>query len=313
MLYCFFRSCDRQDFDIQIPERVFERLNILEKDLSFKARNGSSLSFDYRVTNAKEQIKFDASIEKDRLHSVLSYKKDDFGWVEVSNFDIDFQEVIDKKNMNFIVEKHAKTLKRKFDVKTVGRIADILEGLPELLFNELDQKEYMDESTLSIFYHLAAFNTARRAYESRQSADCQCEINHKYLSGKSPFFCVEDLIVSADWAYNLIVEKSKIKKSQGHQFNPETLLTYLSKESGKVVSVYKLDKLLRNELVSFWRKLNEKERQKILSESHSISEVPRLRNGNEHAWDMWLALFYTGWNDGLGGSCWSLDIVFGSD
>ena len=148
-------SCNLQDNDIQIPERVFGKLDILQKDLTLDAKDGSSLSFEYQVTDAKELIKLKTRIENNRYYSEILYWSGELGWIEANVFDIDIQEIIDKINMNIIIEKHAKTLKKKFDVKTVSRIADILEGLPELLYNELGKKEYTNESTLSVLYHAA--------------------------------------------------------------------------------------------------------------------------------------------------------------
>jgi len=283
-------SCNMQDYDIQIPERVFGRLNILQKDLTLDVKERGSLSFEYQVTGTREQIKLETKIANNRYHSVLSYRSDESGWIDASVFDIDLQEVIDKKNMNIIIEKHAKTLKKKFDVSTVSRIADILEGLPELLYNELGREEYNNESTFSVFYHLATFNTVRRSFESR-SRDCQCDINPKYLSGTSPFFCAEDIMVSADWAYEFISEKSAVNKFAGKQFNPKSSLKYLSNEFGRLVSASKIDKLLREELESFLRKLNEKERQQLMNEHYTLSMVPMLKSGSEgddYPWWQWL-------------------------
>jgi hypothetical protein len=302
LLYCIvLGSCDKQDYDIQISERVFGRLNILEKDLALEVKDGSSLSFDYQVTGAKEQIRLDTKSENNRFRSVLSYNNEESGWIDVSVFEIDLKEVIGKANMNIIVEKQAKTLKKKFDVSTVSRIGDILEGLPELLYNELGQKEYNNELTLSLFYHLAAFNTARRSYESR-SRDCQCEVNPNYLSSKSPFFCAEDIMVSTDWAYDLIKKKSEIKKSEKYQFNPETLLKYLRSESGQLVSASKIDKLLREELGYFWRKLDVKERQQINNENYTLSMVPMITTRSET---------YDGWPGDP--ECWLFNVRAGSD
>ena len=61
--------------------------------------------------------------------------------------------------MNDIVEKHAETLKKKLDIAIINRVGNILEGLPEILYKKLGRNEYNNELTLSIFYHLAAFNT----------------------------------------------------------------------------------------------------------------------------------------------------------
>ena len=296
-------SCNMQDYDIQIPERVFGKLNILEKDLTLDIKDGCSLSFEYQVTGAKEYIKLETYIEKDRYHSILFYKTELSGLDNVSVFDIDLQEVINKKNMNIIIEKQAKTLKKKYDVTIVGRIADILEGLPELLYNELGRKEYNNESSLSLFYHLAAFNTARRSYESR-SKDCQCDINPKYVSGESPFFCAEDIMVSADWAYDLIREKSLIRKSEGYQINPETLLKYLSNESGQLVSASKVEKLLRDELDAFWKKFNAKEKQQFSNKFFTLSMVPMITTRSEE------------WPDSFGEyltNCWYYGVSQGSD
>jgi hypothetical protein len=283
LLSCItLESCELQEYDIQIPESIFGKLNISQKDLTLEAKDGNIISFEYQVTDSKELIKLKTYVENDRYHSTLSYKNGELGWINTSVFDIDLQELTNKKNMNIIVEKHAKMLKKKFDATIVSRIADILEGIPELLYNELERKDYYNESNLSIFYHLAVFNTARRAYESRRSSDCQCEINHKYLSGTSPFFCAEDIVVSADWAYDLIKEKSLVNKIAGQQFIPKLSLKYLSGRSGQYISASKIDKLLKEELDLFYRKLKTKERQQIYNQNLTISKIPTITTRSEY-------------------------------
>jgi len=297
-------SCNMQDYDIQIPERVFGKLDILQNDLTVEVKDGNILSFEYQVTDAKDQIKLETKIDNKRFLSVLSYKYEESGWADISVFDIDLQEVVEKKNMNIIVEKHAKTLKKKFDVSIVGRIADILEGVPELLYNELGKKEYTNESTLSIFYHLAAFSTARRSYESR-SRDCQCDVNPNYINGSSPFFCAEDIMISADWAYDFISEKTLVNKIADKQFNPKSTLKYLSSESGRLVSASKINKLLREELVSFLKNFSEKERQQLTNKKSTLSMVPMMTTRSEEvSWWEWLTYDLT---------CLIWGVTYGSD
>ena len=150
-----------------------------------------------------------------------------------------------------------------------------------MLYNELGQKEYNNESTFSVFYHLAAFNTARRSLEKRWSGDCQCSFNSSYLYGKTPFFCTEDVMVSADWFYDFIMEKSEINKFGGIQFTPKSLLKYLSDNSGQFVSASIVDKLLREELDFFLRKRSIKERQKIISENTTLPMVETVKTRSE--------------------------------
>ena len=310
-------SCNLQEYDIQVPERVYGRLNVLQKDLAFEAQEGSLL-FEYQVTGTREQVKLETKIANNRYHSVLQYRNDGLRWIDASFFDIDLQEVIDKKNMNIIIEKHAKTLKKKLDVKTVNRIADILEGIPEMLYNELGQKEYNNESTLSVFYHLAAFNTVRRSYEKRWSGDCQCGVNSSYLGNESLFFCAEDIMVSADWLYNFIAEKSAIKRSEGHQFNPKSLLKYLEKESGRLVSVSAAEKLLRDELSYFWKNINAKEKQQISNKNFTLPMVPTVMTRSEYdGWpidpECWLYGVSSGGDCGCcsnySGPCWECNLI----
>ena len=295
-------SCNMQDYDIQIPERVFGKLDILLKDLTVEVKDGNILSFEYQVTDAKEQIKLETKIDNNRFLSVLSYKIAESGWADISVFDIDLQEVIDKKNMNIIVEKHAKTLKKKFDASTVGRIADILEGIPELLYNELGIKEYNNESTLSVFYHLAAFNTARRSYESRTSG-CQCEINPNYINGASPFTCSEDVMVSANLAYEFISERLAIKRSEGHKFDPKATLKFLKNESGRLVSANKIDKLLSEDLIYFWKNLSVKERNLFFNEINTLSKLPTVTTRSEDLQELGLPDNF--------GTCWLMGVLYG--
>jgi len=305
-------SCNMQDEEIQIPERVFGRLEVLKRnlntDLDLFANSKqkselyyeSNLSFEYQVTGAKEQIKLDASIEKNRLLSVLSYKKDELGWVEASNLAIDLQEGY-KGKMNILIEKHAGSLKKKFDLATVSRIANILEGLPELLYNELGRKEFYDESTMSIYYHLAAFNTARRSYESR-SRDCQCEVNPNYIGEKSTFFCAEDILINADFAFEITKERLAIKQAEGYQFNPNTLLKYLIQESGQFVAASKIDKLVRDEFDSYWKKLKENERKQFYNNNLTLSMFSTITTRSDS---------YDG--SPMDPFCWIYDVRSGSD
>ena len=293
-------SCSQQDYDIQIPERGYGDMNLLNKNLTKDLNSSSNLSFEYQISDANEYIKYNVYVENNQLHSKLSYKQNDAKWVDISEIDFNFKKVNYKNGMNDIVEKHAETLKKKLDIAIINRVGNILEGLPEILYKKLGRNEYNNELTLSIFYHLAAFNTSIRAYEDK-SKDCQCGVNNSYLSGESPFFCAEDVMVSADEAYDLIKERSIIKKSEGYEFNPKSLLQYLSNESGEFVSASKLDRLLKHEFGSYFKKLNKKERLRIRNDYYQSSNIIMTKTPSE----------YDGWP--IDPTCWLYGARAGSD
>lgn len=273
-------SCYQEEYDIQIPEKVYGDMNLLEKKLSKDFNNSNNLSYEYQIPDANEYIRYDVYVENDQLHSKLLYKQNGSVWENISEISYNFKKVNYKNEMNDIVEKHAETLKKELDISIINRVGNILEGLPEALYNKLGRNEYNNELTLSIFYHLAAFTTSIRAYEGR-SNDCQCSVNNSYLSGESPFFCAEDVVVSADEAYDFIKEKSLIKKSEGYEFNPKTLLKYLSDESGDFISASKIDRLLKDEFEYYYKKLNKKQRLRILNDYYQSSDVIMTKTPTE--------------------------------
>jgi len=294
------KSCSYQeDYDIPAPEIVFGHLKILDKKLSSDAIDGSALSLVYQVSNSNEQIKLSTHIESNRYRSALSYKKDESEWMDISVFDIDVQEIIDKINMNIIIEKHARALKKKLDAKIVSRMANIIEGLPELLYNELNQREYINESTLSVFYHLAALNTVRRAYEYKE--DCQCETYIDYLSGEAPFICRDDFMIDADWAYDEIKENAELLNFIGYYIDPTTALNYLKSHSGNMVSGSLIDYMIDELVATFWGNLSEDERQHINNEYSSLEGVSGGRSDGE----------YTGWP--IDPTCWFWGTRAGGD
>ncbi|MCY6309536.1 hypothetical protein OXV62_03955 [Bacteroides faecis] len=146
-------SCSQQDYDIQIPERVYGDMNLLNKNLTKDLNSSSNLSFEYQISDANEYIKYNVYVENNQLHSKLSYKQNDAKWVDISEIDFNFKKVNYKNGMNDIVEKHAETLKKKLDIAIINRVGNILEGLPEILYKKLGRNEYNNELTLSIFYH----------------------------------------------------------------------------------------------------------------------------------------------------------------
>ena len=143
-------SCSQQDYDIQIPERVYGDMNLLNKNLTKDLNSSSNLSFEYQISDANEYIKYNVYVENNQLHSKLSYKQNDAKWVDISEIDFNFKKVNYKNGMNDIVEKHAETLKKKLDIAIINRVGNILEGLPEILYKKLGRNEYNNELTLSI-------------------------------------------------------------------------------------------------------------------------------------------------------------------
>ena len=241
-------SCQEiADYDVRIPEQVNGEVNLLYNDLSEGASIDKSLIFEYKVAEADEYVKIESYCENNRLNSTVSYKNGAAAWVDVSRFEINLSKREYRQSMNRLVEKHAGVLKKKYDAPTVDRIANILESVPRALYNEISRQEYLTETSLSVFYHLAMFAAARRAYET--DSDCRCGVNDSYLGGESPFFCAEDVLVRADQLYDAIKKMTK-RTYAGHSFNPKSTLSYLERESGRVVPVSKIDKLFRDEVVA---------------------------------------------------------------
>lgn len=290
VLFCssiLFYSCENNSYEIQLPQKVEGSLNIIEQYLFDEIENGSGLIYEFEVSNKNEFIKFESSIEDNQLHSSLSYKYEKSEWIVVSSFCADLQDKDYKKGMNLVVAEQANLLKKQHDFFKIERIANILDGFPELIFKKLGKEEYFNESTLSIFYHLAAFNAAKRAYETK-SEKCQCGVYLSYLNNESPFFCAEDKIVSADKAYDFIKKISDNRRFAGKQFNPKTLLHYLENESGKFISVSKIDKIFKDEAKYFWDKeLSKAERIKVYNENNTLSMVSRLKSANTETYDGW--------------------------
>lgn len=290
VLFCssiLFYSCENNSYEIQLPQKVDGSLNILEQDLFEVIENGSRLIYEFEVSSKNELIKFESSIVDNQLHSSLSYKYEESEWIGLSSFCVDLLDKDYKKGMNLVVAEQGNFLKRQYDYPKIERIANILDGLPELLFRKLGKEEYFNESTLSVFYHLAAFNAAKRAHETK-SEKCQCSIYNSYVNNESPFFCAEDKIVSVDKAYDFVKKISDNRRFAGKQFNPKTLLHYLENESGKFVSVSKIDKIFKDEAKYFWDKeLTREERIKVYNQNNTLSMVSRLKSANSETYDGW--------------------------
>jgi hypothetical protein len=290
VLFCssiLFYSCENNSYEIQLPQKVDGSLNILEQDLFEEIENGSKLMCEFEVSSNNELIKFESSIVDNQLHSSLSYKYEESEWIGLSSFCVDLLDKDYKKSMNLVVAEQGNFLKRQYDYLKIERIVNILDELPELLFSRLGKEEYFNESTLSVFYHLAAFNAAKRAHETK-SEKCQCSIYNSYVNNESPFFCAEDKIVSVDKAYDFVKKISDNRRFAGKQFNPKTLLHYLENESGNFISVSKIDKIFKDEAKFFWDKeLTIEERIKVYNENNTLSMASRLKSANTETYDGW--------------------------
>ena len=83
-------SCSQQDYDIQIPERVYGDMNLLNKNLTKDLNSSSNLSFEYQISDANEYIKYNVYVENNQLHSKLSYKQNDAKWVDISEMNLHY-------------------------------------------------------------------------------------------------------------------------------------------------------------------------------------------------------------------------------
>lgn len=268
-----FNSCNPDTAQIEVPVEITGNLEILEQNFLQKKDNSGELSFVFYVDGADQAIKMESSIQNSQLESSIAFKDKNSEWEVLNTFTLNLLNENFRENMNLEVEEKAKILKMKYDEGKIDRLDNILDELPKLLFKELGRDKYFNESTLSVFYHLAVFKTAKRSYD-RNIKDCNCGDLDTYIYEESPFFCAEDKIVSADEVYALIKSLSQERKFAGNKFNPIISLNYLESKSGELISASTIDKILRDEFENFWNKeLSTDERRKVINENYTLSMV----------------------------------------
>ncbi len=176
--------------------------------------------------------------------------------------------------MHARVERQASRLIKRQEYAELDKPERILSQIPKALFDKLSRAEYYDEVAQAVFYHWAIFKSAQRADESK-SADCHCGKLDTYLSGESPFFCLEDVVVQADKAYGLFDELSQASDFAGKRFIPEQTLVFLKQRTGTGVSASTIDRIFKAEFRHFWKaELTEGDRNRVLKAIQARSTSP---------------------------------------
>lgn len=270
-----FNSCSEND-EIHIPPEISGELNIKEKSNFSKANGANPLIYTFKVNNTNQIIGIESSIQNNHLNSTLKIQNGNSKWTELTSFSINIADKAYKQKTNLIIEDKANLLKKKYDYKKIRDIENILDNLPEILFNQLGEQQYFKETTLSIFYHLGIFKSAMRSYENN-TINCNCETFESYIKEESPFFCAEDKAVSADEVFNLVKKISDEREFAGKKFIPKKTLAYLKSKSGEYLSVSKADKILKDEFKYFWNNsLSEKDIRTKIFHNHTLSKEATL-------------------------------------
>ncbi len=166
--------------------------------------------------------------------------------------------------MNSLVERQANQLRARYKFSKIDKPEIILSQIPKGLFNKLSRREYYDAVTQAVLYHWGIFKSAQRADESN-ATDCHCGRLDTYISGESPFFCLEDIVVQADSAYDMFYQLSQESDFAGKQFVPEQTLKFLKERTGTGVSASTIDRIFKSEFRHFWNEaLTEGDRSCVL-------------------------------------------------
>lgn len=247
-----FIGCKEKDkYDVLIPETVTGTLDVKTSSNQL----GNSVTINFRDSVSGNNIKVESSVENSVLKSVLSLKEGS-NWVEVNRFEIDVTNDDYRRKMNSMVEAKAKIVKSNFDISELSRMSNILDEIPQMLFDKLGRKDFHQAASQAMFYHMGVVNSARRALSSKKE-DCDCGINVSYLKDKTPFLCLEDKLMEAEEALRVIMMMTNGPKFSGKQFNPEKTLNYLKTNLGKTLVASKIQAIIYAEMDDFYDKLSE--------------------------------------------------------
>ena len=195
-------SCKRDKIESPFPQDVKGILYV--KKNSFQ--NGETVLIKFSDTISGKNVKIETSVKDSILKSTL-FLQDDKTWVEVSTFNLSLESQDYRRKMNSLVKEKATTLKNKFELSKLAEISNILDAVPDILYNKIGRKDFINESVSSIFYHMGVVNTARRASENN-SEDCHCTINPTYIMGDAPFACAQDRFISPETALKIATKIS---------------------------------------------------------------------------------------------------------
>jgi hypothetical protein len=250
----------------------------------------NNYSFIFQKNDNSQILKFEAIQNEKSLISKMFLKRNET-WMPISELKINTLKN-SQKIMNSAVIDLANSLKKRFDKEQIVSIVSIIENIPKLLYDKLDNEDYYQNDNLAIFYHTGAFKSVWRSYENN-SENCQCGIYESSLDGKSPFFCAEDKPVRAEVAFEFIENISTTKRYFGKKFTPRKTYDYLDNFSGEIISLSTVDIILRNEFKEFWLEdLSESERASLISarnerkvSSSNLNSISRENINKLRPWD----------------------------
>ena len=257
-----------------IPKEINGSLKTIKNVLP---KNGEKqLSIEFTSNDGKYVLRIQSLQENGHLQSKLIYKEKDDPWKELSFIDIDLTSKNYKQQMNSLVERQANQLRAKYKISKLQKPALILSKIPEKLFNKLSREEYYNELAQAALYHWGILKSAQRAEESK-SADCHCGKLDTYITGESPFFCSEDIMLRADKIYDVIYQLSQERRFSGKRFIPKQTFEFLRGKRGEVVSASTVDRIFKKEFHHFWNKtLTKRDRNLVLKEAgpRSSNQLP---------------------------------------
>lgn len=261
----YFIGCSSSDDELFIPSEINGKLTFQEFITSNKSSNKNSVIYTFKSDNYNQDLKVVSKIDNEILNSRIYLLNEISDWTEISSFSINIKNDVYKENINQLIIKKAKEIKNNFNYLEVRRIENIIDNLPKLLYENVEKEKFYHETLQAIFFHLAIFKSAKRSYEAN-SNDCECNVYDSFLNNDSPFYCSEDKLVSADETYSYLRNKLKDKTFAGKKFYARRTFAYLQQNSGNMLSVSKIDNILKQEFLRFWNnQITEIERSKIIS------------------------------------------------
>ncbi|GET46050.1 hypothetical protein [Capnocytophaga felis] len=263
-------SCARED-NVYMPESVDGEFTFYKSsDLE------ESTSFVFSPKNKNIRVKFEAFIKDDILHSTLFFRDNSSSWNKLSNFKSKIRNDDFIESIYSDVKIEGNSIKKNLDYEKIRNIDNILDAIPEKLFEEVSREEYYKESTLSLFYHLSSIKSAKRSFENKTN-DCNCSFYANSFDEKSPFFCEEDKPINATSALILIKDLSESKRFAGKKFDADKTLNYLEHNKNRYLPASKIDRLVKDEFILFLdSKLTRKELQSILPKN-SLNNLKTMR------------------------------------
>lgn len=251
-------SCSNKE-NVYVPENIDGEFTFYKSsDLK------ENISFIFSPNNKDIKVKFEAFVVNDVLYSTLSFSEKFSSWNVLSKFKNEIKDNNFTENMYLAVKTEANTIKQNLPYEKIRNIDNILDAIPEKLFNKVSREEYYKDSSLSLFYHLGSLKSAKRSFENR-TTHCDCSFYANSFDEKSPFFCEEDKPINATSVLNIVKDITENKKFAGKIFNASKTINYLEKNKDKFLSASKIDRLIKDEFMLFLdEKITQKELRSLL-------------------------------------------------